>query len=164
MTMVLPISPVLLHLGPQFKCLYLCFRCIGTFWQCQNLRQGAALLDFKISAICFTLLRISLPIALGKANKDSLGLYLGKCLLCGNCHHMAAISEFKMAATLLDMQFSMIDRCRLHCQLSLRKLLYLHFVQMAAIFNFKMTAALPVLFSVIEHTNQNQKCIYSILT
>ena len=33
--------------------------------------------------------------------------------------------------------------------------LYLHFVlvQMAAIFNFTMMAALPVLFSVIEHTN-----------
>ena len=32
--------------------------------------------------------------------------------------------------------------------------LYLHLVlvQMAAIFNFTMTAALPVLFSVIEHT------------
>ena len=32
--------------------------------------------------------------------------------------------------------------------------LYLHFVlvQMAAIFNFTMTAALPVLFSIIEHT------------
>ena len=29
------------------------------------------------------------------------------------------------------------------------------FVQMAAIFNFTMTAALPVLFSVIEHTKIN---------
>ena len=112
--------------------------------------SGAAILDFKMAAICFTLLRISLPIALWKENKDSL--YLGKCLLCGNCHHMAAMSEFQMAATLLDMQFSMIDRCRLRCQLSLRKLLYLHFVQMAAILNFKMTAALPVLFGVVEHT------------
>ena len=65
---------------------------------------------------------------------------------------MAAISEFKMAATLLDMQFSMRDRCRLPCELSLRKFLYLHFVQMAAIFNFTMTVALPVIFSVIEPT------------
>ena len=29
------------------------------------------------------------------------------------------------------------------------KLLYLHFVQMPSIFNFTMTAALPVIFSVI---------------
>ena len=65
---------------------------------------------------------------------------------------MAVISQFKMAATLLDMQFPMIDICPLPCQLSLSKLLYLHFVQMSAIVNFKMTAALPVLFSVIEHT------------
>ena len=86
MTIVLPISPVLLHLGPTFKCLYLCFQCLGTFWQCQNLRQGAAILDFKMTAICFTLLCISLPVALWKENKDSL--YLGKCLPCGNCHHM----------------------------------------------------------------------------
>ena len=64
---------------------------------------------------------------------------------------MAAISECKMVTTLLDMQFSMIDRCRLPCQLSLRKLLYLYFVQRAAIFNYTTTAALPVLFSVIEH-------------
>ena len=85
-----------------------------------------------------------------KENKDSL--YLGKCLLFGNWHHMAAISELNMEATLLDMQFSMIDRCRLRCQLSLRKLLYLHFVQTAAIFNFAMTAALQVLFHVVEHT------------
>ena len=150
MTIVLPISPILLHLGPQFKCLYLCFRCLGTFWQCQNLRQRAAILNFKMAAICFTLHCISLTIALWMANKDSL--YLGKCVLCGNCHHTAAISEFKMAAPLLYMQFSMIDRCRLPCQLSLRKLLSLHFVQMAATFNFTMTAALQVLFSVIEHT------------
>ena len=61
---------------------------------------------------------------------------------------MAAISKFKMAATLLYMQFSMIDICRLPCQLSLRKFVSLHVVQMAA----TMTAALPVLFSVIEHT------------
>ena len=73
-----------------------------------------------MAAICFTLLCISLPVALWKENKDSL--HLGKCLLWGNCHHIAAISEFKMAATLLDMQFSMLDRCRLPCQLSLRKL------------------------------------------
>ena len=108
-TIVLPISPVLLHLGPQFRCLYLCFRCLGTLWQCQNLRQEAAILDFKMAAKCFTLLCISLIIALWKENKDSL--HLGKCLLSGNCHHMAAISEFKMATTLLNMQFSMIDRC-----------------------------------------------------
>ena len=122
-----------------------------------------------MAAICFTLLCTSFPIALWKENKDSL--YVGKWLLCGNCHHKAAISKFKMATTLLDMQFSKRDRCRLHCQLSLRKLLYLHFVQMAlilknnsyyygqiksttmaAIFNFTMTAALPVIFSVIERT------------
>ena len=78
---------------------------------------------FKMAAKCFTLLCISLIIALWKENKDSL--YLGKCLLSANCHHMAAISEFKMATTLFDMQFSMIDRCRLSCQLSLRKLIYL---------------------------------------
>ena len=61
---------------------------------------------------------------------------------------MAAISKFKMAATLLDMQFSKRDRCRLHW------LLYLHFVlvQMAAIFNFTMTVAFPVLFSVTEYS------------
>ena len=150
MTIVLPISPVLLHLEPKFKCLYLCFRCLGTFWQCQNLRQGAAILDFKMAAICFTLLCISLPVALWKENKDSL--HLGKCLLWGKRHHIGAILKFKMAATLLDMQFSMLDRCRLPCQLSLRNVLSLHFVQMVAIFNFTVTIALPVLFSVIEHT------------
>ena len=84
-------------------------------------------------------------------------LYLGKWLLCENVHHMAAISKSKMAAILLDMPFSKRDRCRLPCQfkLSLRKFLYLHFalIQMAAIFNFTMTAALPVIFSVVEHTN-----------
>ena len=51
-TIFLLISPVLLHLGPQFKCLYLCFRCLETVWQCQNLRQrAAAILDFKMAAI-----------------------------------------------------------------------------------------------------------------
>ena len=99
-------------------------------------------MDFKMAAICFTLLCTSFPVALWKENKDSL--YLGKWLLCGNCHHMAAISKFKMAATLLDMPFSKRDRCRLHW--------FFVLVQMAAIFNFTMTAALPVLFSVIEHT------------
>ena len=88
----------------------------------------------------FTLLCISLPVALWKENKNSL--YLGKCLPCGNCHHMAAISEFKMAATLLDIPFSMIDICRLPCQLSLRKLLSFDLVQRAAMFNFTMTVAL----------------------
>ena len=108
--------------------------------------SGAAILDFKMAAICFTLLCTSFPVALWKENKDSL--YLRKWLLYGNCHHMAAISKFKMAATLLDMLFSKRDRCRLHW------ILYLHFVlvQMAAIFNVTMTAALPVLFSVIEYT------------
>ena len=134
MTIVFPTSPVLLHLGPQFKCICLCFRSLGTFWQCQNLRQEAAILDFKMAAKCFTLLCISLIIVLWKENKESL--HLGKCLLSGNCHHMAAISEFKMATTLLDMQFSMIDRCRLPCQLSLRKLLYRHFAQMAPTIQF----------------------------
>ena len=155
MTIVLPISPVLLHRGPKFKCIYLCFRCLGTFWQCQSLRQEAAILDFKMAAKCFTLLCISLIIALWKENKDCLGLHLGKYLLSGNCHHMAAISEFKMATTLLDMKLSMIYRCRLPCQLSLRKLLYRHFPQMAAIFKFPMTAALPVLFRAIEHTKMH---------
>ena len=103
--------------------------------------------DFKMAAKCFTLLCISLIIALWKENKGSL--HLGKCLLSGNCHHMAVISEYKMATTLLDMQFSMIDIFRLHCQLSLRKLLCRPFAQMAAIFNFPMTAGLPVLFSVM---------------
>ena len=65
-----------------------------------------------MAAICFTLLCTSFPIALWKENKDSL--YVGKWLLYENCHHMAAISKFKMAATLLDMQFSKRDRCRLH--------------------------------------------------
>ena len=114
----------------------------------------AAILDFKMTTKCFTLLCISLIIALWKENKDSL--HLRKCLLSGNCHHMAAISEFKMATTLLDMPFSMIYRCRLPCRLSLRKLLYRHFARMAAIFNFPMTAALPVLFSVIEHEWMNE--------
>ena len=91
----------------------------------------AAILDFKMAAICFTLLCTSFPIALWKENKDSL--YVGKWLLRGNCHHMSAISKFKMAATLLDMQFSKRDIFHLHCQFSLRKLLYLHFVQMALI-------------------------------
>ena len=113
--------------------------------------SGGRHIGFQEAAICFTLICISLPVALWKENKDTL--YLGKCLLCGNCNHMAAISKFKMAATLLDMQFSMIDRCRLPCQLSLRKLLSLRFVQRAAIFNFTRTAALPVLFIVIEHAN-----------
>ena len=98
MTLVLPIYPVLLHLVPKFKCLYLCFRCLGTFWQCQKLRHGAAILDFKMAAICFTLLCTSLPIALWKENNDSL--YLGKWLLCENCHHVAAISKSNMAAIL----------------------------------------------------------------
>ena len=46
---------------------------------------------------------------------------------------MAAISKFKMAATLLDMQFSKTDFAYIG-------FLYLHFVlvQMAAIFNFTM--------------------------
>ena len=74
-------------------------------------------------------------------------------IICGNYHHSAAILEFKMASTLLDMHLSTIERCRLPCQLSLRKLLYLHFVQVADIFNFTMMAALPVIFSGIEHTN-----------
>ena len=67
---------------------------------------------------------------------------------------MAAISKFKMAATLLDMKFSKRDICRLHC------FFYLHFVlvQMAAIFNFTMTAALPVLFSDIEYTVPRYTC------
>ena len=106
-----------------------------------------------MAAICFTLLRTSLSIALWKENNDSL--YIAKWLLFENFHHMAAISKSKMAAILLDTQFSKRDRCRLPCQLSLRKFLYLHFVlfQMTAIFNFTMTAALPVLFSVVEHTN-----------
>ena len=76
------------------------------------LRQEAAILDFKMAAICFTLLCTSFPVALWKENKDSL--YLEKWLLCGDCHHMAALSKFKMAATLLYMQFSKRDRCRLH--------------------------------------------------
>ena len=38
-----------------------------------------------MAAICFTLLCTSFPIALWKENKDSL--YVGKWLLCGNCHH-----------------------------------------------------------------------------
>ena len=107
-----------------------------------------------MAAICFTLLCTSFPVAFWKENKDSL--YLGKLLLRGNCHHMAAILKFKMAATLLDMQFSKRDRCRLHW------FLYLHFVlvQMAAIFNFTMTAALPVLFSVIEHTKIHVHATY----
>ncbi len=40
MNIVLPICPVLLHLGPTFKYLYLCLRCLETFWLCQNLRRG----------------------------------------------------------------------------------------------------------------------------
>ena len=56
-----------------------------------------------MATICFTLLCTSFPIVLWKENKDSL--YVGKWLLCGNCHHMAAISKFKMTTTLLDMQF-----------------------------------------------------------
>ena len=38
-----------------------------------------------MAAICFTLLCTSFPIGLWKENKDSL--YVGKWLLCGNCHH-----------------------------------------------------------------------------
>ena len=109
MTIVLPISPVLLHLGPTFKCLYVCFRCLGTFWQSQNLRPGAAILDFKMAAICFTLLCTSFPVALWKENKDSL--YLEKWLLCGNCHHMAVISKFKMAATQRETDVAYIGFC-----------------------------------------------------
>ena len=104
-----------------------------------------------MSAICFTLLRISLPIVLWKENRDSL--YIGNSLLCGNCHHIAAISQFKMAATLLDMQFSTIDRF-MSLTLSVvteKVVITLHFVQISAISNFTMTAALPVIFSVIEH-------------
>ena len=50
---VVSISPVLLHLEPTFKCLYLCFRCLGIVWQCHNFRQRAAILDFKMAAIYF---------------------------------------------------------------------------------------------------------------
>ena len=107
-------------------------------------------MDFKMAAICFTLLCISLPVALWKKNKDSL--HLINVLLWEHCHHKAAISDFKLVATLLDMQFSMIGRCSLPCQLSLINVFYLHFVQIAAIFNFTVTAALPVLFSVTDHT------------
>ena len=74
MNLVLSISPVLLHLGPKCRCIHLCFRCLGTVWQSQNLRQGAAILDFKMAAIYFTLLCISLPVALWKENMDSLYL------------------------------------------------------------------------------------------
>ena len=123
------------------------------FWQCQNLRQGAAILDFKMAAICFTLLRTSPSYSLWKETNDSL--HLGKWLLCEHFHHMAAVSKYKMAAILVQMQFSNTDKCRLPCQLSLRKFLYLHFVlvHMAATFNSTMTAAFPVLFSVVKHTN-----------
>ncbi len=59
MTIVLPISPVLFHLGPYmprtniqvYIYIHLCFQCLGTFWQCQNLRQETAILDFKMAAI-----------------------------------------------------------------------------------------------------------------
>ena len=78
MNIVLPTYPVLLHLRPKFKCLSLCFLCLGTFWQCQNLRQRATILDFHMAAICFTLLCISLPIALWWENKDSLFLTMWK--------------------------------------------------------------------------------------
>ena len=67
--------------------------------------------DFKMALVCFILLCISIPIVLWKDNKVSV--YIGKCLLCGNYRHMTAISECKMAATVLDMQCSMIDSCRL---------------------------------------------------
>ena len=67
-----------------------------------------------MAAICFTLLCTSFPVAFGRKIKTQSLLYLGKWLLCGNCHHMAVISKFKMAATLLAMQFSKIDRCRLY--------------------------------------------------
>ena len=68
---------------------------------------------------------------------------------------MAAISKSKMAAILLDMQIKKNDIYRLPCQLSLRQFLYPHFVlvQMAAIFNFTMAAALLVLYNVVGHTN-----------
>ena len=149
MTIVLPISPVLLHLGPTFKCLYICFRCLGTFWQIY-VRGPPYWISRWPLGICFLHYIVShFLLHFGRKIKESL--YLINVLLCEHCHHMAAISNFK-AATFLDMQFSVIDRCRLPCQLSLRNLFYLHFVQMAAIFNFTVTAALPVLFSVIEHT------------
>ena len=115
-----------------------------------ELTSGGRHIIFQDGRHMFYINCTSHPVALWKEYKHSL--YIGKCLLCGNCCHMAAISEFKMAATLLYMKFPMIVRCRLPCQLSLRKFVSLHFVQMAAIFNFTMTAALPVLFSVIEHT------------
>ena len=74
--------------------------------------SGGRHIGFQDGRHIFTLLCTSFPVALWKENKDFL--YLGKWLLCGNCHHMAAISKFKMAATLLYMPFSKRDRCRLH--------------------------------------------------
>lgn len=54
---ILIIYPVLLHLAPIFQCHYLCFRCLGTFWRCQNLCQkfkmAALLLDMHFSIIVF---------------------------------------------------------------------------------------------------------------
>ena len=149
MTIVLSISPVPLHLGPHFKCLYLSFRCLGTFRQCQNLRQEAAILDFKMTAKCFTLLCISRIIALWKEKKNStprkmftiwkLSSY-DRHIGIQDGHHIIRHAVFHA------------DICRLPCKLSLRKFVYHHFDQMAAIFNFPMQ---PVVFSVIEHTKMH---------
>ena len=100
MTIVLPISPVLLHVGPKFKYLYLMFSMSRNILAMSEFTSGGRHIGFQDGRHTFyTLLCISLPVALWKENKDSL--HLGKCLLCGNCHHIAAISEFKMAATVL---------------------------------------------------------------
>ena len=97
--------------------------------QCQNLRQGPDWISkWPPYGLHYFVSHF------GRVIKT---FYLGTVLLYGIVNHMAGISEFKMAATLIDMLY-MIDRCGILCQLSLRKLLYLHFVQMAAIFNFTM--------------------------
>ena len=71
--------------------------------------SGGAILDFKMATICvYTTLYLTSYYNL-EGKYRILKTFL---ILCGNCHHVAVILEFKMAATLLSMQFSMIGRCR----------------------------------------------------
>ena len=85
------------------------------------------MLDFKMPAICFTLLRILLVIALTEENPKTIPMFLipVKIFICVNCHYRAAILEFYMASTLLDLHFPMFPICSNRCH---SKNLYVRFL------------------------------------
>ena len=91
------------------------------------------------------------PIALLKENNDSL--YLGKWLLCEHFHHnYGRHIEIQDGRHIIRHAVFKERQMSLTLSVVTETLLYLHFVlvQMAAILNFTLTAALPVLFSVVE--------------